>query len=120
MLNWIKRLFAWEEVKQLEEKANEEAISQTQNLKAENVSRADVLVSPQPKFWRYHLDVYNKNNIAILNLSNDANPYWLMKIYMWYLIRESPKYSAEYKNGKTILLRENISRVVYWKEEVAG
>jgi len=46
---------------------------------------------------------------------SSRGPRSMMKIYMWFLIRESPKYSIKYKNGRSIWLRKEIVKMEYCK-----
>ena len=87
MFGWIKKLKFWQK---------------------ESEVGVDALVMPQPK--KFRLTIYSQNKIVESFESTDDIRY-LAKVYIWYLIRESPKYNFKYDVGQVILLRSEITKM---------
>jgi len=62
------------------------------------------------------LRVFDKHNNIILSLINNHNRCReLLRVYNWFLLRDSEKYDVQYQEGRCIIVRDTISRVVFDK-----
>lgn len=66
------------------------------------------LVMPQPK--KYKLVIYNKDKINE-EFTIENEPRYLLHIYMWFLIRDTPKYDIRYDVGRVTILRSEITKM---------
>jgi hypothetical protein len=87
-------------------------LEKIKNIFKKKVVGVEPLVMPQqPKFM---LTIYNLDGST--ETFTNTEPQYLYKIYMWFLIRQTPKYNIIYNIGQVTILRDQVKRMRFTKK----